>query len=130
MTNGYPVTTIAPGAFLSSSMTNVFIPYTLTNAGINPFENNLELATINIDAQNPLWSSVDGVWFDKDQTTLIRFPEAKSGYTIPDSVTNIGSYAFGLCNNLTNIIIPNSVSCTGSNIFQGCNITNLVLRRL
>jgi hypothetical protein len=125
MTNGYPVTTIAAGAFTSSSMTNVFVPYTVTNIG-NTF-GGLQLNAININAQNPLWSSVDGVWFNKDQTTLIQFPEAKFGYTIPNSVTNIGSFAFEQCNHLTNVIIPNSVSCIGSNAFHICNITNITI---
>jgi hypothetical protein len=107
MTNGYPVTTIAAGAFTSSSMTNVLVPYTVTNIG-STF-GGLQLTAINIDAQNPLWSSVDGVWFNKNQTMLVQFPEAKSGYTIPNSVTNVGSYAFEWCKNLTNVIIPNSV---------------------
>jgi hypothetical protein len=37
------------------------------------------------------YSSVDGVLFNKSQTTLIQYPSGKSGhYSIPDSVTSIG----------------------------------------
>jgi hypothetical protein len=35
--------------------------------------------------------------------------------TIPNSVTNIGSYAFSSCSSLTNITIPDSVTGIGSN---------------
>ena len=126
-TNGYPVTTIATTAFTSSPITNVFIPYTVTNVGNNLFGSSLQLTAINIDAQNPLWSSVDGVWFNKDQTTLIQFPAGKSGYTIPNSVANIGNYAFFVCRHLTNVIIPTSVTSIGSYAFQICTITNITI---
>ena len=37
---------------------------------------------------------------------------------IPDSVTNIGDYAFWNCGSLTNIVIPNSVTSIGDNAFD------------
>jgi len=40
--------------------------------------------------------------------------------TIEDGVTNIGSYAFYSCNNLTNIEIPESVTSIGQNAFEQC----------
>ncbi len=135
-TNGYPVVAIRTGSFTSSGVTNIYIPYTVTNIAPNPsgsifsggtFYNNLNLKTINIDPANPVWSSVDGVWFNKDQTKLIQFPEAKTGFTIPNTVTNIGPCAFILCNDLTNVVIPNSVTTIATNAFQICNITNIVI---
>ena len=40
---------------------------------------------------NPVYTSVDGVLFNKSQTTLIQCPAGKAGsYTIPNSVTSIG----------------------------------------
>lgn len=41
--------------------------------------------------------------------------------TIPDSVTEIGSYAFAYCKRLTNITIPNSVIYIDEGAFDGCN---------
>ena len=40
--------------------------------------------------------------------------------TIPNSVTAIGSTAFGDCTGLTSINIPNSVTTIGSDVFNGC----------
>ena len=64
-----------------------------------------------MDTQNAFYSSVDGVLFDKSQTTLIYCPQGKAGTcTIPGSVRSIGANAFSECYNLRTIMIPNSVS--------------------
>ena len=39
---------------------------------------------------------------------------------IPDSVINIGQWAFVGCNKLTSVTIPNSVTSIGDNAFHGC----------
>jgi hypothetical protein len=43
-----------------------------------------------------------------------------TGITIPNSVTSIGDSAFGGCNSLTGITIPNSVTSIGQDAFYGC----------
>ena len=39
---------------------------------------------------------------------------------IPDSVTNIGDYAFSGCRSLTDIVIPDGVTSIGKCAFEGC----------
>ena len=74
-----------------------------------------------MDALNSFYSSVDGVLFNKSQTTLIQCPGGKAGsYTIPDSVTSIGDYAFASCTSLTSVTIPNSVTSIGDCAFYDC----------
>ncbi len=47
---------------------------------------------------------------------------------IPDSVTSIGSYAFCGCCSLTEIVIPDSVTSIGSYAFGGCSsLTEIVI---
>ncbi len=49
--------------------------------------------------------------------------------TIPNSVTNIGDYAFAWCISLNNVTIGNSVTSIGYNAFGGCtSLTSLFPR--
>ena len=51
-----------------------------------------------------------------------------SSITIPDSVAIIGQYAFYGCTNLSNVTLPNSVTTIGQYAFYGCsNVTNITL---
>ncbi|MBO5088680.1 MAG: leucine-rich repeat protein [Lachnospiraceae bacterium] len=47
--------------------------------------------------------------------------------TIPDSVTNIGRYAFSHCSSLTNITIPNGVTVINDSTFLSTAITDIVI---
>lgn len=42
------------------------------------------------------------------------------GFTIPDSVTYLGTYCFGYCDNITSITIPDSVVSMGTETFFYC----------
>jgi hypothetical protein len=77
-----------------------------------------------VDAANSVYSSLDGILFNKAQTTLIQFPGGRGGsYAIPNSVTSIGQSAFEFCTSLISVTIPNSVTSIGDNAFYYC--TNL-----
>lgn len=85
-------------------------------------------ALINI---NPLcagnYSSVDGVLFDRTLSQLIHMPTVKSGsYTIPATVTRIGSWAFVGCTLLTGVVIPQSVITISTSAFSGCTGLNSI----
>lgn len=55
-------------------------------------------------------------------TTSCKYGGCKSltSINIPNSVTNIGDWAFERCESLTNINIPNSVTNIGNHAFWGC----------
>jgi len=52
-----------------------------------------ELRIIEVDNGNPLYSSYDGVLYDKDVETLLICPRGKSQLTIPKSVKYIKTYS-------------------------------------
>ena len=111
------ITRFGDGLFRScTSLTNVNIPNSATNIGFAAFYYCPNLRAIMADALNFTYSSLDGVLFDKNQTTLIQYPEGKAGsYIIPSGVTRLGNSAFNACFSLTSVTIPNQHShCGGS----------------
>jgi hypothetical protein len=124
------VTSIGVGAFDGcSGLTNIAIPRTVTSIGFNSMDNYtnesfgscINLKAITVDADNPAYSSLDGVLFNKDRTTLIQFPAGRTGsYTILHGVTRIETKAFIGCGGLTAVKIPNTVTSIGDYVFYEC----------
>ena len=93
--NGLPVTGIGFAAFQDSSITGVTIPNSVTNIGNFAFGYCFSLTNIMVDPLNSAFSSVDGMLFNHNQTTLVQYPGGNAGdYTIPNSVTSIADSAF------------------------------------
>jgi hypothetical protein len=119
--NGLPVTGIADLYFPAAGyVASIAIPAGVTNITPNAFSS--VGALITVDSNNPAYSSLAGVLFNKDQTVLVHCPWRITGsYTIPSTVTNVGDSAFYYCENLTNIAIPNSVIRLGNSAFYACS---------
>ena len=114
---------IGEGAFWNStSLTDITIPSSVTTIGFGAFNGCTNLQNLLIDENNPKYSSVDGVLYNKDKTTLIQYPCANlnTDYTILDNVVAIEDRAFENSTNLVNITIPNSVKNIGEGAFRRC----------
>lgn len=104
-----------------------------------------QLNSIEVSPENPAYTSLDGILYTKDLTTLVQYPAAKEGrvYQIPESVATLENQAFyycsklesiGIsalvstipykafsnCSSLKNIMIPNSVSLIDMEAFESC----------
>ena len=125
------VTSIGGWAFSScASLESITIPNSVTNIGGSAFRSCHSLTNITVDAGNPNYSSENGVLFNKAKTELIQYPVGKKDttYSIPDSVTSIGSGAFSECYFLTSIPIPNSVTSIGETAFAACaSLTSITI---
>lgn len=103
------------------SLKNFDVPASLTSIGEFVFNNCYSLQSINVDSKNTVYSSEDGVLYNKDKTTLIRFPEGKSleGWSFPSSVTVIGHSGFYGCE-MESIVIPENIETIGKLAFSSC----------
>ena len=105
----------------------MYIPDSVTEIERNAFSGCTSVHFI-VDAGNEFYCSVSGALFDKEKETLI------SGYAlvqdgvcdIPDSVTEIGDYAFSRCTSLKEVHISDSVTEIGFGAFRDCTSLNEV----
>ncbi len=104
-------------------LSGITIPDSVTSIYDTAFYECPSLESINVDSNNANYSSINGVLFNKDATALIKYPAGKqsAAYTIPDSVTSIGAYAFYGCKSLTSVTIPDSVTTIGNYAFIFCS---------
>ena len=143
--NGQPVTEICDFAFRDcSSIVSVVFPNTIEKIGGRVFRycssliafnipasvvyigddligGCYSLTSIDVDENNSLYSSFEGVVFNKNKTEILICPAGRTGnYIIPNGVEKIGKWAFCTCENLTNIVIPNTVTTIEYYAFYMC----------
>jgi len=103
-------------------LTNVYVPAGVTTMSNSAFSGCGNLERIDVDPNNTVFCSVDGAVFSKDGKKIISCPAGKTGsFTIPETVTTIGSSAFDGCEKLTGIRIPDGVTSIGSQAFLSCS---------
>ena len=147
--DGLPVTELGYSVFYrGSNAETIFIPETVKT--INCFDGEGfpgldNLAEINVSEENTIYSSIDGVLYNKKQTELLFYPvnKADKTFTVPDSVVTlkhfvgaknlekvicgkavdtIESAAFGNCVNLKTVVLSDSVKKIGRAAFKNCRL--------
>ena len=116
------VTSIGANAFYyCMALETAQIGSGVTTIGASPFYRCTALKSINVDAANANFTSVDGVLYSKDKTTLLAYPNKKAAtYEIIDGVTTIGDYAFCYCTDVTAVTMPNTVTTLNKEAFSNC----------
>ena len=97
------VTFIGDCAFYGcSSLESITLPSGVTSIVEGAFSGCSSLKSIDVSGDNAYYTSVDGILFNKDLTTIVRFPQGYElkEYTLPDSVTSIDECAFYGCSSL------------------------------
>lgn len=125
------LTSIGKSAFVGcSTLTSITIPSSTTSIGDTPFSDCSSLNSIIVDPANNRYKSESGVLFNKSGILLICYPAGKpeKKYVIPNSVKNIGPFAFDGCASLTSVDIPNSVISIREYAFSRCTgLTSVVI---
>ena len=116
------VTEIEPFAFQANNqITGIEIPKTVLKIE-DRFTNCSKLKSIQVALENPNYSSVNGVLYNKERTTLYRYPKGMSAtiYTVPTSTNMLASHAFDGCVNLKSIILPKTMQYIDMYTFSNC----------
>lgn len=121
--------TLGEGAFDGCTMLSKVIFGQGTNLQgdvILSFEKCTSLQTIAVNANNANFKSVDGVLYDKEQTTVLFVPVLATGYTIPETVTKVGASAFAGNTGLTTIDLSRFEKI-GAYAFAGTGLRSVTL---
>ena len=97
-----------PTIFLDSKAHTYTLPADVVAVPEKAFDKASRLAEILVDEKSAHFRSVDGVLFDAELKTLVRYPRKKHGplYTVPDSVVAFAAGAFYGCGLLRSITLP------------------------
>ena len=126
------VTTVKSGAFMDNRLlTSLSIPASVSTISDHnwAFMGCTALASIDVSENNADYASRDGVLYNKDNKTLICYPAGRAApsFTIPGTVTEIGSYSFYMASGLTTVTIPDSVISIGDIAFGYCiNLATMI----
>lgn len=105
-----------------SMMVNLILPASLNVFNTNAVDGCKSMTSIEVDTLNAVYSSRNGVLFDKNGTTILRCPEGKASYIIGDGVSVIGERAFRGCSKLNAIEIPYNVKQMMNGAFEECTL--------
>ncbi len=119
---GHDITAIGSDVFTTVNISSLFIPKGILTIDGGAFWECRTLNNIDIDAENPNYTSIDGIAYSKDKTVLVHYPAAKSGtsYIVPDNVAAIERCAFDHNQNLKSISLPETVIQIGDSAFWRC----------
>ena len=145
--------TIGERAFAYTPLESVSLPRSLKTAGLETFSDMAKLRSVHVgpnvqadglfaafartpllesievDAANQNYQSLDGVLYTKDLTHLATYPQAKNSggsYTVAEETAFIDEGAFASAQ-ITSVTLPSHLRNVGKGAFVGARITSLTL---
>lgn len=121
---------IGSSAFASCRVLgSLLLPASLQSFEVNALSGCESLVRIDVDPSNPLWTSRDGVLFDKSVQTLHRYPQNRpeSSYAVPAGVRELGPGSFESSRLLTILQLPDGLVVIGDGAFDWSAVEELFL---
>lgn len=118
------LTSIGNNAFEGcESLETIEIPDGVTKIGTGIFAYCTALNEINVGSNNVNYYSVNGVLYNKNSRALVQYPAGRenTSYTVETGTERIEAYAFGGCEYLTSVKMPDTVTYLGGCVFEGCS---------
>ena len=114
------VTYVEKYAFTNTTVQNISLPASLTTLASDALDGCTALAAVEVAANNPSYTAIDGNLYNKAGTTLVRYMPANPAteYVTPDTVTEIGWKAFKNIQNLQKVTIGENVTKVNTYAFN------------
>jgi hypothetical protein len=119
------LTTIDDGAFWDcTSLRDITLPASITSIDGSAFVGCTSLSGLTISDGNTSFVIEGNILYKKDKSVLIMYylADTESSFEIPNTVTEIGNYAFSGCTNLKTVTFSNESKLTtiAEGAFQMC----------
>ncbi len=112
---------------VGSQTVNISIPKTVSYIGEEAFSG-YRVGSFEVSEENENYSSQNGFLLNKTQTQLISAPSAVSGaVTLPETVNYITTGALKGCDNITELVLPDSVVAISLNAGVPKSLTKLTV---
>lgn len=109
-----------------TSLKNITIPANVESISNTAFDNSIEMFKVSSDSAK--FSASDGVLYNKNKTTIKKFPCLKSGnYKMPNTVKKIASNAFTNSESLKNITFSDNITILYLDEFRNSGINTMHL---
>lgn len=116
------VTEIYSNTFKESSIKKLVIHENVTSIDLSSFDYTSNLVEIDVHENNKVYKSIDGVLFNYDVTTLLKYPQAKVSmlYSVPSTVTKVNEKACRNALHLIKLNLPSELITIEEYAFSGC----------
>ena len=86
------------------------------------FRDNDNITLVSVETGNNYYTVENGILFTKDKTKLVKYPcqLENTSYNVPDSVIDIGGWAFYGNGNISSINFTDSIKSIGECCFDNC----------
>ena len=127
------VTSIGKFAFSDNSyLTRVHLGSGLTSIGEGAFVGATSLASLSVTPANPVYSVDSGVLYQKSiggRILVLSLPtNGATEFTVPGGTVAIADYAFSKNMSLRRAVLPEGLTTIGFGAFDGCdNLTDIVI---
>ena len=109
-----------------TSLKNITIPANVESISNTAFDNSIE--TFKVSSDSTKFSASDGILYNKNKTTIKKFPCLKSGnYKMPNTVKKIASNAFTNSESLKNITFSDNIAILYLDDFRNSGINTMHL---